>query len=247
MRILLIADLHANLRAFEAVLHNTKGQWDYVWCLGDLVGYGPDPNECIELLQTLPHVCVAGNHDWAVVGRLDIRTFNPDTRKSLEWTKQILTPENNAYLAALPITCVVEEYTLVHGSPREPFWEYIIEGLVAALSFPHLQTTYGLVGHSHIPNVFKQVRPEMRRDDDVQTQTLSYSHPYPLNQQRHIISPGSVGQPRDNHPEAAFGVLDTTTDLLELRRVAYDIPLVQQRMRERNLPPRLIERLQHGW
>lgn len=140
MRILIISDIHANLAAFEAVLADAKNQWDYVWCLGDVVGYGPDPNECCDLLKTLPHLCLAGNHDWAALGRLDIRTFNADARKAVTWTQETLKPENVAYLDALPTTFVLGPYTLAHGSPREPVWEYILDPLVAALNFPHFET-----------------------------------------------------------------------------------------------------------
>ena len=107
MRVLIISDIHANLAAFETVLADAKGEWDYVWCLGDVVGYGPDPNECCDLLKTLPHLCIAGNHDWAALGRLDIRTFNVDARKAVDWTQRTLTEENIAYLSALPTTFVL--------------------------------------------------------------------------------------------------------------------------------------------
>src|SRR5579864_9840272 len=151
MRVLIISDIHANLAAFETVLADAKGAWDYVWCLGDVVGYGPDPNECVELLRTLPNLCLAGNHDWAALGRLDIRTFNADARKAVHWTQEILKPENIAYLDALPTTFVLGPYTLAHGSPREPVWEYILDPLIAALNFPHFETPYCLVGHTHTP------------------------------------------------------------------------------------------------
>ena len=101
MRILIISDIHANLTAFKTVLSDSEGDWDYDWCLGDVVGYGPDPNECVELLQTMPHLCLAGNHDWAALGRLDIRTFNPDARRAVEWTQETLKPENIKFLEAL--------------------------------------------------------------------------------------------------------------------------------------------------
>src|SRR5688572_18302517 len=145
MRVLVISDIHANLTAFETVLNDAKNQWDYVWCLGDVVGYGPDPNECVNLLKTLPHLCLAGNHDWAVLGRLDVSTFNPDARRAVTWTADTMTPENTAYLEALPTTFVIGEYTLAHGSPREPVIEYVIEAWIAGLNFAHFETPYCLV------------------------------------------------------------------------------------------------------
>ncbi len=157
MRVLVISDIHANLTAFESVLADARNEWEYVWCLGDVVGYGPDPNECVDLLKTLPHLCLAGNHDWAALGRLDIRTFNPDARKAVDWTRDTLTVDNLAYLEALPTTFVIGNYTLAHGSPREPVWEYILEPLIAALNFSHFETSYCLVGHTHQPIIYEQI------------------------------------------------------------------------------------------
>src|SRR5260221_6671998 len=127
MRVLIISDIHANLAAFEAVMTEAKKDWDYVWCLGDVVGYGPDPNECVELLKTLPHLCLACNHDCAALGRLDIRTFNSDARKAVHWTQETLKPENIAYLDALTTTIVLGSYTLAHTSPRATDSAYILD------------------------------------------------------------------------------------------------------------------------
>lgn len=243
MRILIISDIHANLTAFQSVLDDAKGQWDYVWCLGDVVGYGPDPNECVELLRTMPHLCLAGNHDWAALGRLDIRTFNPDARKAVDWTRTTLTPGNFAYLEALPTTFVIGQYTLAHGSPREPVWEYILEPLIAALNFAHFETPYCLVGHTHQPVIYEQT------GDGTDTDVImpAYRQRRPLNSRRQIINPGSVGQPRDANPDAAYALLDDETNVWEHRRIRYDIAAVQRRMRKHDMPERLIARLEHGW
>jgi predicted phosphodiesterase len=243
MRILIISDIHANLTAFETVLKDAKGQWEYVWCLGDVVGYGPDPNECVELLRTLPHLCLAGNHDWAALGRLDIRTFNPDARKAVNWTRDTLTPENTAYLEDLPTTFVIGDYTLAHGSPREPVWEYILEPLIAALNFPHFETPYCLVGHTHQPVIYEQVNDK----GDTEAFPPMYRQQKQLNGRRVIINPGSVGQPRDQNPDAAYALLDIETNVWEHRRVPYDVADVQRRMRSFDLPERLVTRLEHGW
>jgi predicted phosphodiesterase len=243
MRILIISDIHANLTAFETVLKDAQGQWEYVWCLGDIVGYGPDPNECVELLKTLPHLCLAGNHDWAALGRLDIRTFNPDARKAVQWTQDSLKPENVAYLEALPTTFVIGQYTLAHGSPREPVWEYILEPLVAALNFPHFETPYCLVGHTHQPVIYELISD----NGDTETVPPSYRQQRHLNGRRQIINPGSVGQPRDANPDAAYAILDVETNVFEHRRIPYDIGAVQDRMRAVDMPERLITRLEHGW
>ncbi|MDL1901780.1 metallophosphoesterase family protein [Anaerolineae bacterium CFX9] len=243
MRILVISDIHANLTAFETVLNDAQGDWEYVWCLGDIVGYGPDPNECVELLQTMPHLCLAGNHDWAALGRLDVRNFNPDARKAVDWTRNALKPQNIDYLEALPTTFVIGHYTLAHGSPREPVWEYILEPLIAALNFSHFETPYCLVGHTHQPVIFEQVNEQ----GDTEAIMPAYRSRRQLNGRRQIINPGSVGQPRDANPDAAYAILDDETNIWEHRRVKYDITAVQRRMRQADMPERLIARLEHGW
>jgi diadenosine tetraphosphatase ApaH/serine/threonine PP2A family protein phosphatase len=246
MRYLIISDIHANLTAFETVLKDAGKlgtDYDFVWCLGDIVGYGPDPNECVDLLRTMPHLCLAGNHDWAALGRIDIRTFNADARKAATWTRDNLTEENLAYLEALPTTFVMGDYTLAHGSPREPVWEYILDPLYAALNFPHYQTTYCLVGHTHTPIVFKQTGER----GECEALAPTYNESMQLDTQRMIINPGSVGQPRDSDPRAAYAVLDVEMKTWEFRRIPYDIASVQERMRKVEMPDRLINRLEHGW
>ncbi len=244
MRYLIISDIHANLTAFETVLADAGpiGEaYDFVWCLGDVVGYGPDPNECVDLLRSMPHLCLAGNHDWAALGRLDIRSFNADARKAVQWTRDTLTDNNLAYLEALPTTFVLGNFTLAHGSPREPVWEYILDPLVAALNFSHYQTTYCLVGHTHTPVTFKNV------DGTCEAVAPEYQVESKLDQARQIINPGSVGQPRDSDPRAAYAILDIEHVSFEYRRVEYDISAVQKRLRKADMPERLITRLEHGW
>jgi diadenosine tetraphosphatase ApaH/serine/threonine PP2A family protein phosphatase len=224
-------------------LKQAEGHWAYVWCLGDVVGYGPDPNECVERLRELPHLCLAGNHDWAALDRLDIRTFNPDARRAVDWTRETLTDENTRWLKALPTTFVIGQYTLVHASPREPIWEYILEPLVAALNFPHFETPYCLVGHTHQPVIYEQTSD----NGDTEARKPHYDEKHQLNGHRLIINPGSVGQPRDSDPRAAYAILDFETNIFEHRRIDYDISATQKRMRDYDLPERLIARLEHGW
>src|SRR5574341_1932072 len=246
MRYLVISDIHANLTAFETVLKDAGrlgADYDFVWCLGDVVGYGPDPNECVELLRSMPHLCLAGNHDWAALGRLDVRTFNADARKSVTFTRDALSDENLAYLEALPTTFVLGDYTLAHGSPREPVWEYILDPLIAALNFPAFQTSYCLVGHTHTPVIFKQVGDR----GEAEAIAPEYNSEAPLDGSRRIINPGSVGQPRDSDPRAAYAFLDVERKTWEFRRIPYDINAVQQRMKRADMPERLIMRLEHGW
>ena len=243
MRILIISDIHANYTAFDAVLQDAEGDWDYVWCLGDVVGYGPDPNECVERLRELPHLCLAGNHDWAALNRLDIRTFNPDARRAVDWTRETLTDGNTRWLKALPTTFVIGEYTLVHASPREPIWEYILEPLVAALNFPHFETPYCIVGHTHQPVIYEMINEQ----GETAVHKPNYFEKYQLNGHRKIINPGSIGQPRDADPRAAYAILDFENHIWEYRRIDYDIAETQNRMYKYDLPERLIARLEHGW
>jgi predicted phosphodiesterase len=243
MRILVIADIHANYTAFETVLKHAKGDWDYVWCLGDVVGYGPDPNECVDRLRELPHLCLAGNHDWAALERLDISTFNPNARHAVTWTRDQLTDDNMRWLKALPVTFVIGPYTLVHASPREPIWEYILEPLVAALNFPHFETPYCFVGHTHQPVIYELVN----NAGETEANRPEYDIFKSLNTTRKIINPGSVGQPRDADPRAAYGILDFGKKTFQHRRIEYNIADVQKRMRDYKLPDQLAVRLEHGW
>ena len=159
MRYAIMGDIHSNLTAFETVLRHAddKGGFDKIWCLGDLVGYGPDPNECIERLCQFEHVCVAGNHDWAAIGKMDTADFNPVAARACQWTAQQLTAENIDYLQNLPLSVCQEDFTLVHGSPREPIWEYLLSIEGAQENFSYFETAYCLVGHSHVPLIFELV------------------------------------------------------------------------------------------
>ena len=243
MRCLVISDIHANLTAFRAVLDDAANEFDFVWCLGDVVGYGPDPNECVVLLRQMPHLCLAGNHDWAALGRLDISTFNADARSAVAWTQEQLSAQSRRYLEALPTTIILGDYTLAHGSPREPVWEYILDPLIAASNFAHFDTTYCLVGHTHLPVIFRQTTER----GSCEALPADFHRTYALNGVRQIINPGSVGQPRDSNPEAAYALVDVDSGTWQHRRVVYDVTEVQARMRTLNMPERLVNRLEHGW
>ncbi len=243
MRTLVISDIHANIVALEAVLADAAGQWDRLWFLGDLVGYGPNPNECVERLRELgPEVALSGNHDWAVLLKLDTEEFNDDARRAVRWTRNTMTEENLAYLGSLPPLAVAEPFTLAHASPRHPVWEYIIDLQTALDNFDHFETACCLVGHSHIPVLFAL--------DEVASELTYYlvghGETVDLTFGRSIINPGSVGQPRDGDPRAAYALIDDETLTWEARRVAYDVAEVQRRMREHRMPGRLVERLEHG-
>ncbi len=243
MRYLIISDIHANQSALEAVLADA-GSYDFVWCLGDLVGYGPSPNECIGRLRELPHISLAGNHDWAALGKLDIASFNSDARAASIWTQNELSPTSREYLESLPTNTVEGQFTLAHASPRQPVWEYVLDPLIAQRNFAYFDTPYCLVGHTHMPIVF--YRPV---SDPNGCETWLPPFPTPMSLEvdgQLIINPGSVGQPRDGDPTASYALLDAEAMTWEHRRVSYSISIVQDRMRARDLPPRLVERLEYG-
>ena len=242
MRILVISDIHANIVALDAVLADAEGQWDRVWFLGDLVGYGPDPNDCVDRLRELEPLALSGNHDWAVLNKLDTEEFNEDARKAVRWTQRTLTAENMAYLEALPPLVVEPPFTLAHASPRHPVWEYILDLQTALENFDHFETACCLVGHSHIPAVFVLDEPAA----ELNFYLLGHGDVIDLTVGRSIINPGSVGQPRDGDPRAAYAILDDETLKWNLRRIAYDIAETQERMRKHKISRRLIERLAHG-
>jgi predicted phosphodiesterase len=242
MRYLIISDIHANLTAFEAVLEDAHGEWDVIWCLGDIVGYGPDPNECVRKLREFDHIALSGNHDWAVLDRLDLHTFNEEAYRAILWTQDILKDENKEYLESLPSTLVQGEFTLAHGSPRQPVWEYLVNERLALENFKVIETHYCLVGHSHAPLIFVELNEKV-----VDMYAPVYFQPLQLDGPRLIINPGSVGQPRDYDPRAAYGLLNTDTMVWEHRRVEYQVEKTQERMAAFDLPIRLINRLQFGW
>ena len=245
MRYLVLSDIHANLAALEAVLAAVDlDSMDGIWCLGDVVGYGPSPNECIARLLEFPeHLCVAGNHDWAAISRIGIVEFNPSAQVACRWTGEELSGENAAYLASLPTRIVEGKCILVHGSPREPIWEYIIYPSTAQLNFQFFDTQLCFVGHTHAPAIFREETP---------TQKFEISIPVPghsirIDEERLIINPGSVGQPRDGDPRAAYMIFDAEARIMEYQRVAYDISSTQELMIERGLPESLVSRLNFGW
>lgn len=242
MRALIVADIHSNLEAFEAVIRDAeaRGGFDQVWSLGDLVGYGPDPGPCIELMQQYEHRGVAGNHDLAAIGRLSLEAFNVYAAEANRWTSLQLSREHAAYLARLPLKLEVDEFTLVHGSPRDPIWEYVISVPSAVASFLHFDTYWCLVGHSHIPFV---CRPAEKGAVFLE---FPLDTPVTLGTERLIINPGGVGQPRDGDPRAAYAIYDSSIEAVSHHRVEYDIPATQLKMVRRGLPKFLADRLAEG-
>ena len=243
MRILVISDIHANYPALEAVLQDA-GKVDETWCLGDLVGYGPDPNMVIERVRELPNLtCILGNHDVAVMGKMALEAFNEDARRSLTWTEKVLSADAMDFLQTLPQNAKVRgDVTLAHGSPRDPVWEYVLNTLSARLNFDQFETSLCFVGHTHIQCIFQLDK----KADRVTMGTTKVDKPISLTQ-RAIINPGSVGQPRDRDPRAAYAIYDSHAKTWEAHRVEYDVAEVQRRIREAGLPEKHAMRLAEGW
>ncbi len=243
MRVLVISDIHANFIALDAALKDA-GTVDETWCLGDLVGYGPDPNEVVEKVRDIPSLtCLLGNHDVAVIGKIPMESFNGDARRALEYHEKMLTKENMDFLLSLPSNLKVrEDASLVHGSPRDSIWEYILNSLSARLNFAHFTTPWCMVGHSHLQCMFRL----NEENDRVTLESLKVNEPMTLKRKL-IMNPGSVGQPRDRDPRAAYAIYDTEAKTWEPRRVKYDIPAVQKRIREVGLPEKHAVRLVEGW
>jgi predicted phosphodiesterase len=243
MRIAVLSDIHGNLPALEAVLAALK-PYDAVWELGDIVGYGPQPDEVVARLAAEGATGVRGNHDSAAVGLLDTDAFNDDARTAVEWTADRIQAKTRDWLAALPLRVESVPFTLVHGSPRDPTWEYVFSAAVARANMSLFETPYCLVGHTHVPLVFRQRSGKLESVGVRDGMTLA------LGAERLIINPGSVGQPRDGDPRAAALLIDTEADAgkvtLEWHRVEYPISQTQELMEQAGLPRRLAARLQFG-
>jgi len=243
MRILVMSDIHANYTALKAVLKDA-GEVDETWCLGDLVGYGPDPNAVIEEMREVKNLsCLMGNHDVAVIGKMPMETFNGDARRLLMYHEKVLTADSMDYLKSLPMkTKVLDDATLAHGSPRDPLWEYILNSLTARLNFEHFETPWCFVGHSHIQCMFLLDEEK----DRVSLETIKPDVPVQLRRKL-ILNPGSVGQPRDRDPRAAYAIYDTKEKTWLPKRVEYNIPEVQERIRAAGLPEKHAARIADGW
>ena len=242
MKILVLSDIHANITALDAVLE-AAGTVDAVWCLGDLVGYGADLDECVNRVRMLPQLlCIKGNHDLALSDDESLEIFNPEASEAIIASRKRISPENIAYLQELPDILTTNFATLVHGSPLDPYWEYILDVETAEENMAQVSTPLIFVGHSHMPLMFT-------KDDRMGKITRSFpSAEVKISLPgRAILNPGSVGQPRDNDPRASFGLFDPEEWTWEIRRVPYDIASVQARIRAAGMPERNALRLDAGW
>jgi diadenosine tetraphosphatase ApaH/serine/threonine PP2A family protein phosphatase len=242
MRILVITDVHANITALEAVLADA-GEFDATWCLGDLVGYGPDPNEVIESIRQLPNLsCLMGNHDAASLNKIETSAFNTEARQALKWTQKFLSDASLNFLKSLPEKLNIGDVTLAHGSPRYPIWEYLLDTRNATSNFDFFETAFCFVGHTHLPVIYVLDGSIDAAQLDIPVANTRINLKW-----RSIVNPGSVGQPRDRDTRAAFALYTPDDNTWDYRRVAYDIPAVQARMVKAGLPERHIIRLASGW
>ena len=242
MRALIASDIHSNLEALEAVIADARqrGGFDCVWCLGDMVGYGPDPSECLGLLREFGLAAVAGNHDYAAAGLIDASDFNGAALAAIRWTAEQLDADEKSFLSGLPTVSLQPPFTLVHGSLRAPIVEYLLHPSQALATFELLTTPYCLVGHSHQPFICRELRPAPMFFP------LPEVEPSPLGEWRCIVNPGSVGQPRDRDTRASYAVFDSDGSAIEHYRVEYDIAATQAKMQNAGLPQYLIDRLSYG-
>jgi predicted phosphodiesterase len=238
-RVAVISDVHGNRHALDAVLAAVAGEKpDAVWCLGDLVGYGPRPNECCAAVAAHASLCLAGNHDLVVLGALDINDFAGEAASAAVWTQGVLAADARSYLEGLRPSGTSDGVELFHGSARDPVWEYVLSAEAAFSTFQATSAPLVLVGHSHVPLALSFDGEELTGGiaRDVAEIELASS--------RWLLNPGSVGQPRDGDPRAAYLMLDGDRALF--RRVEYPIAKTQAEMRERGLPAALAERLGNG-
>ena len=242
MRVAIATDIHGNRHAFEAVIDAAERNGaEELWCLGDLVGYGGDPDASVELARRHCSVCLAGNHDLAVVDVLSLEEFSRGAALAATWTRDVITPETREFLLSLEPQGSAQGVGLFHGSPRDPIWEYVLSGLTAELCFDVTDFRVSLIGHSHVALSF-----DRQDGSPASGTTRKEGTELDLSQGRWLINPGSTGQPRDGDPRAAWLMLDTERWTAAYRRAEYDIAGAQAAIRAANLPDSLAERLQYG-
>jgi diadenosine tetraphosphatase ApaH/serine/threonine PP2A family protein phosphatase len=243
LRTLIVSDTHSNLEGLRAAVAGARadGPVDAVWCAGDIVGYGAEPSAIIAELRGLAVQAVAGNHDRAATGRMELDEFNPIAADAARWTADAITATEREWLDALPLTRAIGDFTIVHGSLREPLWEYLDDPSAAGAQFDRQETPYSIVGHSHIPFWCEERDGEwplfhLVRDGDM----------VPLGDTRLILNPGSTGQPRDGDPRAGYMLYDDGERVVAWHRVAYDAESAARKIRAAGLPEALASRLLVG-
>ncbi len=240
MRIAVLSDVHSNLRALEAVLAEIDtGSFDGTWCLGDLVGYGPKPNECVALLRERATICLAGNHDLVVLGKIPIDSFAGEAAAAAQWTQTVLDDGARAFLDTLEPQAAAPGAELFHGSPRDPVWDYVLSDESAASALALTEAPLVLVGHSH-------VALEISNGGELRGEPAPAGTRLELGRLRRLLNPGSVGQPRDGDPRAAWLEIDFESAWATFRRTDYPVEQTQGELRELGLPEVLAARLAYG-
>ncbi len=242
MQVAIVSDIHANRHALEAVLADiARSEASELWCLGDIVGYGADPDDCCALVREHAAVCLAGNHDLAVTGEIELKEFSRGAAISARWTQEVIAPDHRQWLRTLRPRGAEAGIGLYHGSPRDPLWEYVVSPLLADLCLDVAPQRVGLVGHSHVALAFVRAEGEpatgspRRAGDEAD-----------LAEGEWLLNPGSVGQPRDGDPRAAWLALDTARWTASWRRTEYDVAGAAAAIRAARLPDSLAERLGYG-
>ncbi len=242
MRVAIATDIHGNRHAFEAVIDAAEQDGaEELWCLGDLVGYGGDPDASVELARRHCSVCLAGNHDLAVVDVLSLEEFSRGAALAATWTREVIAPETREFLLSLKPEGSAQGVGLFHASPRDPVWEYVLSGLTAELCFDVTDFRVSLIGHSHVALSF-----DRQEGTPASGTTRKEGSELDLGAGQWLINPGSTGQPRDGDPRAAWLLLDTDRWTASYRRAEYDIAGAQAAIRAANLPDSLAERLERG-
>jgi diadenosine tetraphosphatase ApaH/serine/threonine PP2A family protein phosphatase len=241
MRVAVVSDIHSNLHALEAVLAAIEAEApDELWCLGDLVGYGPRPNECCTSIAARADVCLAGNHDLVVLGTLDMSDFAGEAAAAALWTRGVLDADARSFLAPLEPQARRGDVALFHGSGRDPVWEYVLSDDAAWWTFQATPEPLVLVGHSHVPLMISF------DGEELEGSLAEEGADVDLSGKRWLLNPGSVGQPRQGDPRAAYLLLDLDAQRASFRRAEYDIERTQAEMREAGLPELLAARLALG-
>jgi len=237
----LISDVHGNLAALQAVLNDIeRSQVDATWCLGDLVGYGAQPDECVALAAERCSLCLVGNHDLVVIGRIDIGLFSHNAALAAAWTAERIAPGTRSFLEGLEPLDTSQAIDLFHASPRDPVWEYVLSIAQAEQCMSTMDQRLGAIGHSHIPLHFS------RTDDGSDGAPAPAGTEVSLSRGSWLINPGSVGQPRDGDPRAAWLLLDLSAQTAHWVRVAYPVDEAAQAIRDAGLPAALADRLYYG-
>jgi predicted phosphodiesterase len=242
MKVAVISDIHANRHAFEATLEAVAASdASELWCLGDLVGYGAEPDACVDLAREHAAVCLAGNHDMAVTGELSLEEFSTGASMAAQWTREVIAPENMEFLRGLRPQGKEGAVGLYHASPRDPVWEYVLSALLAELCMDAQDQRIGLIGHSHVALSFVRMEGELATGEPRRELTqLDLAHG------EWLLNPGSVGQPRDGDPRASWLLLDLDEMEASFHRAEYDVAGAAAAIRAARLPDSLAERLEYG-